>query len=101
MYGLMTQWQADESQFEYLVEGLRAQIIPMVQSAPGFIEGFWGWDHTNGKTYDLVLFDTEEHARALKEQVEAEPEPDAPIRFEVARVVEITADVTAPVTSQS
>lgn len=101
MYALMSQWQAEESQYEFLIQGLRTQIIPMVEQTPGFIQGVWGWDHTTGKTYDMVLYDTEENARAVKTQIEEQPEPDAPIRLEVARVVEVTGQAVAPSTART
>lgn len=91
MYAMMTQWQADEGEYETLRAKLQTQVAPAVQRAPGFIEGYWVWDHATGKVYDLVLFETEEQARAEKQVVEQLPQPDSSERFELARVVEVAA----------
>jgi hypothetical protein len=91
----MTQWQGEESAFQALTDELRNRIVPGIAQTPSYVEGYWGWDHSTGKAYDLVLFETEEAARAQKTYLEQMPPPDAPIRFEVARVVEITAHAKA------
>lgn len=91
MYALMSQWQMDESRFDELVPVLHARIIPMVEQTPGFIEGYWAWDHSNGKTADLIAYETEEQARALKSFIERDSQehPVEGVRFEAARVLEL------------
>ena len=101
MYAMMTQWQADESQYETLRTKLQTEIAPRVQRAPGFIEGYFVWDHATGKAYDLILFETEEQARAEKTTVEQLPQPDAPVRFELARVVEVAAHAKGAVATNA
>lgn len=91
MYAVMSQWQMDEQQFDSMLPELEARIIPAVQQTPGFIKGFWNWDHSNGKTADMLLYETEEQARAVKAWLEQQPteNPDPRARLEVVRVLEL------------
>jgi hypothetical protein len=45
------------------------RILPMVQAMPGFVAGNWGYDPGPSRTHSYVVFDTEEHGRALLQHV--------------------------------
>ena len=61
--------QADASQ-----AALESQVVPMVKAAPGFIAGYW-MEPVNDTAYSIVVFDTEEHARATAPPEGASPAP--------------------------
>ena len=47
---------------------LRERVVPMVSQAPGFVSGVW-LEHGEGKGHSVVVFETEEAANAMAEQV--------------------------------
>ena len=66
------------SDFERARQGLEEQTVPAVSQAPGFVAGYWtrsGDNHGTG----MVVFESEDAARAAAERVRAEgpPDPDA------------------------
>ena len=70
-------------------KALDEQVVPRVSSAPGFVAGYWTWadDRSNGKT--MIVFESEEAARAAVEQIRANV-PDA-VTLESAEVREVVA----------
>lgn len=47
---------------------LRERVVPMVSQVPGFVSGVW-LEHGEGKGHSVVVFETEEAANAMAEQV--------------------------------
>ena len=75
-------------------EVLNSQVVPQVSGAPGFKTGYWTWS-TGGGNLDglsLVVFDSEENARAASERVSAIA-ADAPsdVTLESVEVREVVA----------
>ena len=52
-------------------EALNSRVVPGVSSSPGFKSGHWTWseDQSNGLT--MIIFDSEENARAAGDRVSA------------------------------
>lgn len=48
--------------------GLRERVIPRVKEAPGLVAGYWV-EPIDGKGHSIVVFESEEAARAMAEQV--------------------------------
>ena len=46
---------------------LKEQVVPRVAQAPGFVTGYWTRKDTTGVS--MVVFDSEEQAQAMAEQV--------------------------------
>jgi hypothetical protein len=46
---------------------LREEIVPRVSQAPGFVTGHWTWKDDTGLS--LVVFNSEDEATAMSEQV--------------------------------
>jgi hypothetical protein len=46
---------------------LRDEVVPQVSSAPGFQAGYWTRDGESGLA--MVIFDSEDHARAAADRV--------------------------------
>ncbi len=52
---------------EAATAALREEVVPGVAQAPGFVAGYWTAAEGNGLS--LVMFDTEEQARAAADRV--------------------------------
>jgi hypothetical protein len=52
-------------------ELLNSQVVPQVSGAPGFKTGYWTWSTGGGVSNGLsmIIFDSEEHARAAGDRV--------------------------------
>lgn len=68
-------------------ERLRSDVVPRVQQAPGFKAGYWTRQGDEGLS--LIVFDTEENARAAADRVPSTvPEGDVTLQdVEVREVV--------------
>jgi hypothetical protein len=67
---------------------LHERTVPAVSQAPGFVSGFW-IDYGEGKGHSLVVFESEEAARAMAEQVRANA-PEA-VTIQDVQVREVVA----------
>ena len=65
-HALSAIFSMDPARKTQLLEGLEPGVIKMVRELPGFVTGFWSWDHATNVTYGFVVFDTDAHARALE-----------------------------------
>ena len=54
-------------------EVLNGQVVPQTSGAPGFKTGYWTWATSGGQLNGLsmIIFDTEENARAAGDRVRA------------------------------
>jgi hypothetical protein len=73
---------------------LKNQVVPQASGAPGFKTGYWTWPTGGGQMNGLsmVIFDSEENARAAGDRVSAIA-ADAPddITLESVEVREVVA----------
>jgi hypothetical protein len=73
---------------EAATQNLRNEIVPRVKQAPGFVAGYWvrvGGDQGRG----TIVFESEDAARAVATQVEADPNDAVTIdSVDVGEVVE-------------
>ncbi len=46
---------------------LREQVVPRVKELPGFVAGYWTRDDATGRS--IVVFDSEEQAKAASDMV--------------------------------
>lgn len=78
------------SDLEGSQEALRETVVPRVSQSPGFIAGYWtrSQDGSNGRS--MLVFDSEENARAAAERIGANV-PDG-VTFESAEVREVVAN---------
>ena len=80
--------QATLDDFETARAFLRDEIVPRVKGAPGFVTGYWVRIGEN-QGRSVVIFESEEAARAVAEQVAATPPPGAKVdSVDVGEVVE-------------
>jgi hypothetical protein len=66
---------------------LRDEVVPQVSSAPGFQAGYWTRDGDSGLA--MIVFDSEENARAAAERVPATVPED--VNLEGVEVWEVVA----------
>jgi hypothetical protein len=54
-------------------EMLNTQVVPQVSGAPGFKTGYWTWptDGAASNGLSMIIFDSEENARAAGDRVRA------------------------------
>jgi len=65
---------------------LRERVIPMVSQVPGFVSGFW-MEAGPGKGHSVVMFESEEAANQMAEQVRANPRSAVEIESVAVRAV--------------
>lgn len=53
---------------EQAQQELRERVVPMVSQAPGFVSGFW-MEAGDAKGHSVVIFESEEAANRMAEQV--------------------------------
>jgi hypothetical protein len=72
-------------------KGLREEIVPRASQAPGFVAGYWTRSDDGRNGLSMVLFESEDTARAAAERIRTEgvaPETVTLEDVEVREVVE-------------
>ena len=90
-HALTAVFSMDPTKKALLIEQLEPVVISMVRELPGFVTGYWSWDHATNVTYGFVVFDTEVQARALETHLKTNAERFAErgTRLERAAVGEV------------
>lgn len=57
--------------FETARKNLRAQVVPAVSQAPGFVSGYWTRSEDGNNGIGMIVFDSEESARTASEMIAA------------------------------
>jgi hypothetical protein len=65
-HALTAIFSMDPTKKAQLIDQLEPVVISMVRERPGFVTGFWTWDHATNVTYGFIVFETEAHARELE-----------------------------------
>jgi hypothetical protein len=74
--------------FDQARKFLREEGIPRLSQMPGFVGGHWVRLGENTGA-SMIIFETEEAARAAKERFEADPPPSVtPVSLEIGEVQE-------------
>jgi hypothetical protein len=68
---------------------LDEQVVPAVSSAPGFVAGYWTWDDDRSNGQSMIVFESDEAARAAADQIRATI-PDS-VTLDSADVREVVA----------
>jgi hypothetical protein len=68
---------------------LDEEVVPRVSSAPGFVAGYWTWADDRSTGQSMIVFESEEAARAAADQIRATV-PDE-VTLESADVREVVA----------
>jgi hypothetical protein len=101
-FAVSAMFSMDASKKAQLMEGLEPVVISMVRQLPGFVSGFWSWDHATNVTYAFIAFDTEADARALETHLKTNADGHAAqgARLERAAVGEIVGAVSGSATQK-
>lgn len=91
MHAILGTVDIDGTRGAEAVAMLHDQLIPMIRQMPGFVSGTWtrSVDGTQGRS--LILFESEETAKAATEAAREGPPPGAPVSFVSADVFEVVA----------
>jgi hypothetical protein len=68
MHALVVRLTINDPQAD--LEVLRAQVVPQVAQAPGFVTGFWTRKGNQGLS--MIVFDSEDAANAAGERLKAD-----------------------------
>jgi heme-degrading monooxygenase HmoA len=69
---------------------LNDQVVPGVKGMPGFVSGTWARSADGTKGHSVVIFETEDAAKAAMEQARATP-PEAPVKMLYTEIYEVMA----------
>ena len=58
---------------EKATTNLRDEIVPRVKQAPGFVAGYWVRIEAGDKGRGTIVFESEDAARAVAEQIQQNP----------------------------
>jgi quinol monooxygenase YgiN len=89
MYAVVVTVEIEPGQDDEARRTLHDDVVPRAKQAPGFINGVWMRAGTEGQGH--VLFDTQEHARAVAEMAPKQAEAEPAIRRASAKVFEVLA----------
>ena len=68
---------------------LEEQVVPRASGAAGFVAGYWTRSGTSGLS--MVVYESEEAARAVAEQIQSMGLPDDAVTVEGGEVREVIA----------
>jgi hypothetical protein len=75
MQAVVTHVTIDPNRIDDAEELLRSIVMPRASSAKGFVSGVWT-HKPDGKGLSVVVFETEDDAKALVSAMQASPPPD-------------------------
>ena len=78
------------SDIESARKGLTEMVVPRVSAAPGFVAGYWTRSDDGSNGQSIIVFESEEAARAGADQIRANPAPEG-VTLESAEVREVVA----------
>lgn len=91
MYAVVGIVKIDRSRDDEAQKLLEEFVMPTVTSQDGFASATWSRSVDGDTGHSVLLFDTEEHARATAARMAEGPPPGAPATFVSATVCEVVA----------
>jgi hypothetical protein len=91
MHAVFTTVGIDSSRADEARELLNNHTLPMVKQAPGFVSGTWMRSEDRARGQGVILFESEETAKAVAARAAAGLPPGAPATFVPAEVFEVLA----------
>jgi hypothetical protein len=78
MHGLLVEVSIEAGREADSVEFLKANVVPRVREAPGFVSAYWWTSGSGTDGWGLTIFETEEAAKAAAEMAASNqiPMPD-------------------------
>ena len=92
MHGVIVQVEIDESHEEEARTILREVTVPRAKQLAGFSAGNWLRALDDARGMSVLLFDTEDAARAAAKEIKTQgPPPGAPVTMKAVDVFEVLA----------
>jgi hypothetical protein len=91
MYAVFGKVEINSSRADEAAELLNNYTVPMVKQASGFVSGTWARSADGTRGQSLILFESEDAAKAAAERAATGPPPGAPVTFVSAEVFEVLA----------
>lgn len=94
MHAVVGIWTMDLARRDEQNRLLTEEIVPLVQSQPGFVSGYWMHDPETGKSHTAIIFDTRASANGFKAFVESRTQQaaQAGVTSDILTTVEVVAD---------
>jgi hypothetical protein len=92
-YAVVGRWTMDPSRADEQDRELRDVIVPLVQSYPGFVTGYWTRDPESGRTHTVIVLESRQAACDFKDMVESRQQHRA--EFGVVNDFLVITDVIA------
>jgi hypothetical protein len=90
MHAVVASVTIDPGRAEEAKAYLESNIVPRVKQAPGAVSGYWTHSSDGGHGSGMVVFESEEAARAGAEAIPNIPRPDF-VTFDSIEVREVVA----------
>jgi hypothetical protein len=71
---------------------LTEQVVPRVSQAPGFVAGYWTRSEDGTGGLSMMVFESEDPARAVVQMMESQPPQDDGVSIEDIEVREVVAN---------
>jgi quinol monooxygenase YgiN len=91
MHAVIGQVKIDQSREGEVRKALSEIVVPTARAMPGFVGGTWCRSVQDNRGISMLLFESEEAARAAAEQMRQGPPPGTPATFVSADVFEVVA----------
>ncbi len=91
MHAVVVREAGEAAQIEGSVGHLETNVVPRLRDAPGIVSALWMSDGSGG-TLNVLVFDSEDAARAALERVRDAPRPSF-MRLEDAGVYRVLASM--------
>jgi hypothetical protein len=91
VHAVIGQVKVDTSREDEARKVLNDVTLPRVKGMAGFVSGTWCRSVEDGRGISVLLFESEDAARAAAEQMRQGPPPGTPVTFVSADVFEVVA----------
>jgi hypothetical protein len=91
MHAVVGQVKVDTSREDDARTLLDDFVVPTAKNLAGFKSGYWARAVDADSGHSLLLFDSEDNARAAAKEIAAGPPPGAPVSFVSVTVCEVVA----------
>lgn len=93
MYAVFVVSEIDPKRLDEADTMLRGTLAPKIKAAPGFVSGTWARAAGGGEARSMVLFETEEAAKATFEAVASGMPADGPVTIKTSSILEVSLQV--------
>jgi hypothetical protein len=94
MHTLVGIFKMDSARYARQKQELEERIVPLVKHQPGFVSATWSYDRDAGRSFSVVIFESETAARKMAAFVgeQARAANDAGVELESITVAELVAE---------